>query len=336
MKRKIIRQGHNTMTITLPSDWIKKFNLVPGDEIDVSEVNNELVVSTEGNNGEERKTTIDITNFRMPLLWRFFQGPYREGYDEITIKFDPNKEYQSAYHYYTTQFDYANIGEHVPKKPAIDHLQTFVDRFIGMEIIETGKDHCVIREMGEVSPKEFENSLRRIFLVILQLFDRLIEIMEDKDKRGTHICKEIHTMDLNVDRFVDYCSRIMNKRKDMLTDNKKSLIFSTLYILELVGDEMKYVGKHLAKDNNEQLKEAIKVAKKVKQYFELFYDLFYKFSRERAIVIGEYDYNIYQENFNLKKKIKGEERSIVKHFMMVSKLIFVLFELRVEMEFADH
>ena len=27
MKRKIIKQGHNTLTVTLPSKWVKKLNI---------------------------------------------------------------------------------------------------------------------------------------------------------------------------------------------------------------------------------------------------------------------------------------------------------------------
>ncbi len=31
MKRKIIKQGHNTLTVTLPSEWAKQFNLKSGE-----------------------------------------------------------------------------------------------------------------------------------------------------------------------------------------------------------------------------------------------------------------------------------------------------------------
>jgi len=34
MKRKIIKQGHNTLTITLPSKWAHKLNLKAGEEVD--------------------------------------------------------------------------------------------------------------------------------------------------------------------------------------------------------------------------------------------------------------------------------------------------------------
>ena len=47
MKRKIIKQGHNTLTITLPSDWVKRFNLQGGNEIDLIEKDNGLFLTTE-------------------------------------------------------------------------------------------------------------------------------------------------------------------------------------------------------------------------------------------------------------------------------------------------
>ena len=37
MKRKIIKQGNNTLTITLPKNWTEKKNIKAGDEIELSE-----------------------------------------------------------------------------------------------------------------------------------------------------------------------------------------------------------------------------------------------------------------------------------------------------------
>ena len=221
MKRKVIKQGHNTLTITLPSEWVKKLNIQSGDEIDLIESENSLVLNGK-ENGQERKITLDITSFNIPLLWRFFQGAYRSGNDEIKVLFDPNKkEGEDAYHFYTSQFDYSKLGEKIPPKPPLAVIQSVVDRFIGMGIIETGKNYCVIKEMGESSVKEFDNSLRRIFLVVLQMFDRIIEAIEKNEIGDPSFCKEIHTIDLNVDRFVDYCCRILNKIHTSFSDKNK-------------------------------------------------------------------------------------------------------------------
>jgi phosphate uptake regulator len=319
MKRKIIKQGHNTLTITLPSDWVKKLNLKAGDEIDIHENKDSLILN--GNERiKEKKALIDITNFTIPLLWRFFQGAYRSGCDEIKITFDTNKkDYPDAFHYYTTQFDYSRFGDKVSNKPAIAMLQGLVDRFIGMGIIETGKGYCIVKEMGEPTAKEFENSLRRVFLVILQLFERVIEAIENNEINDTSLCKEIHTIDLNIDKFVDYCSRILNKINTAFSDNKKILLFSTLYLLELIGDEFKYIGKHLA-TSKKSLKEILPILYQIKEHFTEYYSLFYKFNKEGAINLGKKDFEVYSEHFRIKNSLSGEMRSIAKHLMSISKM----------------
>src|SRR3989338_4476099 len=335
MKRKLIRQGHNTMTVTLPIQWVKKLNLKPGDDIDLTENNGSLTISAEGKS-KEKATVIDITNFTIPLLWRFVQSAYRSGCDEIKLKFDPtNKNHEDAYHYYTSNFDYRLLGDKVSTKSALVMLQSVVDRFIGMGIIETGKDYCIIKELGEPTMKEFENSLRRIFLVIIQMFERVIEAIENSEIGNIQLCKELHTIDLNIDRFVDYCCRILNKIPGHYTESKKILLFSTLFILELIGDEFKYIGKHLAVSKN-PVKEVIPLSNKIKEHFEIYYKLFYKFDKETSIEFGNNDYEIYSnhfKNFKVKKQHSGESRSIARHFMMISKLTWSLAELRIEMEF---
>jgi len=331
MKRKIIKQGHNTLTITLPIEWTKKLNIKAGDELDLYEKENSLVLNGFEKN-KEKSAVINIDNFTVPLLWRFFQGAYRSGCDEIKITFDKKKKlYEDPYHYYTTQFDYARLGEKVPQKPILVVIQSLVDRFVGIEILDVKDNHILVKEMGEITTKEFDNSLRRIFLVVFQLCDRIIEAIEKNEIGDTNLCKDIHTIDLNIDRFVDYCCRILNKINTSFTEKDKTLLFSTLFILELLGDEFKYIGKHLAV-SKKPINESLTLAKKVKEHFDIYYKLFYKFSTEEAIKLGKNDELVYEEHYKFKNKV-GESRSIARHLMMISKFILVLTELRIEMEY---
>ncbi|MFH1174916.1 MAG: AbrB/MazE/SpoVT family DNA-binding domain-containing protein [archaeon] len=332
MKRKVIRQGHNTLTITLPSKWAQRQNIRPSDELELLEQGNMLLVNGKGSL-QEKTASIDITNFTIPLLWRYFQSAYRAGCDEIKIVYDQSKkEYEDAFHYYTTHFEYANLGEKVPSKTALSLIQSVVDRFLNIAIINSGKGYCIIREMGEPTMKEFDHSLRRIFIVIFQMFDRIIEVIKENDIGHTAICKEIHTMDLNVDKFVDYCCRIMNKTTDF-SDSKKSLMFSTLFLMELMADEFKYIGKHLAV-SKKPLKDTLKLILRVREHFDIYYKLFYKFDRELAIAFGRNDFDVYSKYFVIKKELKGESRSIAGHFMLMSKFLLALLELRIQMEFG--
>ncbi len=332
MRRKIIKQGHNTLTITLPSEWVKKLNLQPGDEVDLFQKQSSLIL-----NGTERlphkDAIIDMSDFTVPMLWRFFQSAYRSGSSEIKIIFDKNKKtFEDPYHFYTTQFDYSQLGEKVVSKPIYVAIQSMVDRFIGVEVMDVGENYVIIKEMGELTAKEFENSLRRIFLIILQLFERIIEAIEKDEIGSTNLCKDLHTIDVNIDKFVDYCCRILNKIHTSFSEEDKSLLFSTLFIQELLGDEFKYIGKHLAV-SKKSVNDVLPLAEKVKEHFELYYNLFYKFSRDATIKIGENDRKVYSEHFQHKNKTSGESRSIERHLMLISKFTLSLTELRIEMEY---
>lgn len=332
MKRKIIKQGHNTLTITLPSEWVKKLNIKAGDEIDLLENNGSLIINGKQNN-KFKTTEIDITGLSVPMLWRFFQSAYREGYDEIKLVYDKNKkEYQGAYNFYASQFDYTKLGESPTTKGALNMIQDLVNRFVGMEIIDHGEGYCIIREMGEVSSKEFDNSLRRIFLLLQDLFAKTLSLIKENKIGDIGICKTLHLMDINVDRFIDYCCRINNKINDSSFQKNKPLMFSTLFILELLGDEFKYIGNHLAK-TTKKVEDTLPFAETIQHHFDMYYNLFYKFDREGAIKFGENDFKIYNDHFKWKEEKNQDTRSIRRHLMQISKFIFCLMELRIEMSF---
>lgn len=332
MKRKIIKQGHNTLTVTLPSEWTKKLHLDAGDEVDIIENSGALTINGKQHNGF-KTTTIDITGLSIPMVWRFFQSAYREGYDEIKIIYDKNKkDYESAYNFYASQFSYSRMGEKPQKKTGIDLVTELVNRFIGIAIIDNGDNYCTIREMGEISSKEFESSLRRIFLLILELFDKLIGLIKSNQTGDISICKVLHAMDINIDRFIDYCCRINNKINDSTFQKNKPLIFSTLFLLELLGDEFKYIGNHLS-HSKIKVEEVADFAESVKKHFEMYYHVFYKFDRNEVIKFGENDYKIYNDHFAVKEYKNRDINSIHRHLMQISKFTFCLMEIRIEMEF---
>jgi hypothetical protein len=267
------------------------------------------------------------------MLWRFFQSAYREGYDEIKLVFDSKvKSYEGAFNYYASQFEYIKMGEKPSKKIVLNMVQELVDRFVGVEIIDHGEDYCVIREMGEVSSKQFDNSLRRIFLLLQELFEKTINLLKENNIGDIGVCKTLHTMDINVDRFIDYCCRINNKIKDSSFRENKPIMFSTLFLLELLGDEFKYLGNHLAR-SKKNVDEALPFAKNVKEHFDMYFNVFYHFDRDGVIKFGQNDFKIYNDHFKWKESQNKDLKSIRQHLMQISKFIFCLMELRIEMEY---
>jgi len=330
MRRKIIRQGHNTLTITLPSEWTKKFNLKAGSEIELIERENGLFLSTE-KNGDSKRAEFDATGMDIPTIWKYFMAVYREGYDELLVKFPPNLELDSPFKYFTHHKLDARYKIEREKKTAFGALQGFVSRFIGYEIVEHGKDYVIIREMGELTSKQFDNSLRKIFLILQEMAEETLEAI---DKNNPKILMQIHDVDVNLDKFHDYCVRILNK-----TSNKEprqsELLFATLYILELIGDEFKNISNHIVHDFPKTKLGAIKeLAEAIKEQLDVYYDLFYKFDKSKINKMSEIDKKVYFKVLpDMYKKANDKEREIYHHLRMMSKYINALLELRIEMEY---
>ncbi len=328
MRRKIIRQGHNTMTLTLPSEWIKRFNLQAGSEVDVLEKDNGLFITTE-KNSSHKKAELNIDGLDIPTIWKYFMAVYREGYDEIIVKFSPELKLPSPYMFFSKRKLDLKFKKESERKTGVDFLSQLVSRFIGLEIIDYGKDYVTIKDMTEPTSKEFDNSLRRIFLLIQQMVDEIVEALKSEN---TMSLEHIHSVDINIDKFHDYCVRILNKMGNK-ESRKTSLLYSSLFLLEMMGDEFKAISQHLIQDYSKMSFKGIEqFMDSIKTGIYLYYDLFYKFNKETVVKMSELDKERY---FGLEKnKIeKAEEQEIFHHLRLIAKYLNALLELRIEMEF---
>src|SRR3989344_7771940 len=88
MKRRLVLHGPSTLTISLPSDWVKRFNIEKGKELNLEEHGRNLIISTESTNFEQKQ--IDIENLER-VGKSYITSSYRQGYDEIEFTYKNNK-----------------------------------------------------------------------------------------------------------------------------------------------------------------------------------------------------------------------------------------------------
>ncbi|HRZ86030.1 MAG TPA: hypothetical protein P5277_04610 [Candidatus Paceibacterota bacterium] len=329
MKRKIIKQGHNTLTITLPSEWVKKLNLSSGGEIDVCERDNGLFLSTEKNN-LHRKKEVDLDDMDIPTVWKYFMACYREGYDEIVVNFKPDKRFDNPYKFITQHHLDSRYIKDKNQQTVLEFIHGVVNRFIGFEIVDHGKNYVIIKDMGEPSSREFDNALRRIFLLLQEMIEETCNGLREEDPQ---ILAHIPDVDINLDKFHDYCIRILNKigNKD---SRKTHILFTTLYLLELMGDEFKNISTHLIRDfSKSEFKNIFEIADSIKEQIDLFYSLFYQYDLKKVMKISEIDQKRYANVTKVFKKTTKEEDEIFHHLRIVTRYINALTELRIEMEF---
>jgi phosphate uptake regulator len=327
MKRKVIKQGHSTLTITLPSKWVKKFDIKAGDELDLIEQKKSIVLNTQKvvDIGE---ISIDVSDLPTQLLWRFIISSYRAGYDKIKVTFEnkgnDHKKLYTAFSYNT--IEYLSNKKHLLKMSQIETIQALVNRLIGMEIIDQKKNYCIIKEMGEISYKEFDNSLRRIFLLIKDMSSQIQESFKG-DKSNL---KSVHIVDTNLDRFEDFCLRVLNK-KGYSDFNKTPIVFSTIFLLELIGDEYKDISISLLSTRSES-KEFIQALDNLIDLFNKLYILFYKFDKEKVkeIYKNHEEWNLF--NKKISPDLNAKEKEMIHHLKNINDYIKSLTELKIDLE----
>jgi len=327
MKRRVIKQGHNTLTITLPSVWSKKYNVAPGDELDIEEQGKSLLVHAEKGADMPRRAIVDVRGLPVPLIWRYVSSAYRSGYDEIKIMFDESKTMKSLY----TAFSYNTIDKisHDGNFAPIEAIQALVNRFVGVEIIDQQRNYCIAKELGETTYKEFDNALRRIFLLLLHLSEQMIVSLKKKDLRSL---KSVHMVDTNLDRFQDFCLRVLN-RKGYVKFQKTPTVYSLIFLLELIGDEYKKIAIHLLEAKGNIDKKMFELFEVQDKQLRRFYELFYGFSKEKTIEIFNEDQMGDRMNKMAFEKISNYEKEVLHHLKKIGIYVRSLTELRIDMEY---
>ena len=166
MKRKVIQIANSTQLISLPRKWSQKYGVKKGDELEVEENGNKIVIGTE--KGVSLETVeIDITGLDRSSIMYYIRSIYRMGYDEIKVNFNN----PTTIHY--------RLNE---KKSVIAVIHTEVNRLVGVEIVQQKENFCIIKDLSPNPPiAEFDNILRRIFLLITDATKELVEGIKSRN-----------------------------------------------------------------------------------------------------------------------------------------------------------
>ena len=323
MKRKLIKQGANALTITLPKKWVFRHKLNPGDELEIEEHDKSIFLSTDGKNNASIKKTINIDKFNQLLIWRHIISAYRLGYDEIIVEFsDINKMYD-------IEFSSLGILEKGNRMGVIETLQDVVSRCIGLEVIDQGDNFCVIKDLGETSVKEFDNTLRRIFLLLLSMAEDSFEGLKNEKKNLKQLVK---SNDVNIDRFEDFCLRVLN-RKGYKEYDKTSTIYSIVLLLEFIGDEYKRIAVHYSEIKKTKINNLlIDIYGNVNKLLNLYYELFYKNDMKKAIEIYELNGRLNHDIKKYNSRLNEEEKEILHHLKKIKTYVVDLLQLKIDLE----
>jgi phosphate uptake regulator len=205
MRRKIVQHGNSTLTLSLPFRWIKAQRLKKGDELEVSEMGKNLLVKVD----RRPERAVAALHFKKEdvFMKRSLLNLYHDGYDEVRLDFDGP----------------VPVGEILNK----------IEELLGFEIVEQSEHRCVIRNVANVLPEEFEPMLRRVFTVGISFSADILEATRsgryEPLSAGAKIERETN-------KLVNYCQRALNKGSFEISDILRHHMLTER--LEVIGDAL--------------------------------------------------------------------------------------------------
>lgn len=268
MKRKIIKQGHNTLTITLPRKWCDVNNIHSGVEVDLIDKGKDMIISCSKNTSETKRVDIDVTGKSERVVRWMLSILNKKGYDEIYVKHDKD-------------FDVAVIHELVK------------ELYMGFAILEQTQTHCLLKAISTDNEDEFESTFRRALFVTLSMAESCYQCL--KEGKYSQL-NGLITLEHTNNQLTNFCERVINKGgyKD---HSNATFTYVIVWNLEKVCDDFKYICDYFY--DRWSRKEKITLNDKV---MEAFADTI-KYLRDFVKIYNSFDYSALNDLVKDKHKI---------------------------------
>jgi phosphate uptake regulator len=311
-QRKLIQHGLSSMTLALPIKWLKEHGLKKGDSLFVEEESNKLIISTD-ESVKLSKVSIDVTKLDRTSFLLYIQSLYRFGYSEIEILFDK------------PQTIYYRLGEEVSVSKTIHKI---VNRLIGAEIIEEEKDRILIKHIIKESGEDFKVILRRIFLLLNEASETLLEGIKNQDIDMISTIEDKHD---NINKFVSYCLRLLNKYgyPDV---RKTSFYYHIIASIDKILDILKYNARDILKYEKKFSSQTINIWSHINKSIRMYYEMFYNYDYQKINDLSknrDYTKELLKENI---KKIPNEEILYLTSMKQILEIILDLSDFRMGLE----
>ncbi len=287
MKRKVIKQGNGTLTITLPKAWTEKVGLTGESEVEIQERKNGLIVGFSDHKKRTKEFRINLTKEELAderYIEAHLNSLYISGHDKIIIN--------------------------LPDKKGINKIQPIVkSNFLGYDISSSDSNKCIIDNISNPSGEKFDTILRRIFLMTKRLFEDFFSDVESRKFNNLEFHKDqANTMKA----YSNYCLRIISNRTPSYSSDFAlwSIVLRATHIYQMLI----YCYVRLPHYKFDISKETQKFFNDIINLFDLVYALFYEYDISKTKEIHDRYYNaVYPAFYKKLLSKKGGEAFLVFH-----------------------
>lgn len=232
MERKLVKQGRNALTVTLPAKWLHGKGLHAGYSVFITEKSSELIISSTMTSAKQ-ETTVDARAFDRSMTWHVVISKYIEGYDTITLLHNN-----------------AVLAQQIGRE------------LLGMVIEQHSITKTVYKNIIAVPEQNFSSVLRRAAHILSQQAKTLELIAEKKAE-----VEQVRAEEVLLDYNILYCLRYLNKYEH---DENSYRHFMLCLTFESAGDQITQIAYNIGKDK-EAKEMAKKISKAVTEYVALLF-----------------------------------------------------------------
>jgi len=286
MRRKIVKQGKDTLTVSIPREWARENKIEPNDDVEMIESGKKLIISTDKELiDKELKITINITKDQ-PFLRRHLTTYYKRGINEIKLNFE--------------------------NPSIVSKIDDETQNLLGFEIVEQTQTYCVIKNVSKILEKEFDPLLRRFFFVIQDMLNVIIDSIV---KKNFDTLMAISKQEKTTNKLQHFCQRSLNI-VGYSEKYKIPFLFFLLEQLEQLGDNLNEISKIILDKKKFPSDKTSKLISEFNNFFLMSVDAFYDFDFKKLTKIKF-------ETYSLTKKLKNEikQDSLIIHYLLSSIMV---------------
>ncbi|MBD3164079.1 AbrB/MazE/SpoVT family DNA-binding domain-containing protein [Candidatus Woesearchaeota archaeon] len=263
MRRKVIQIGDSTQLISLPRKWALKHGIKKGDEMEIKEEGNHLVIASDIESRKKMDIEIKVDGLDKDSLIFLLRGLYIKGYHQIKFT------WQNPYVTYHRFGEQTTISSIIHKEVRICH---------GLDIIQEKKDSFTLKNISISSVDEFDNILKRIFLLLMDTSNDLFIGVKNNDYLLLDSFQDRHD---NITRLLNYNLKILNTM-GYSDNNQTNFLFHIISSIDFIIDMLKNTARDISKNKLKLSNKAVKIIDWISKDLKSFHELYYNFDLKKA------------------------------------------------------
>ena len=210
MERKLIRQGDDALTMTLPRQWLRSHGLDAGKSVFLDVDGNRITVTAE-RTSVPSWIDVDLRGLERSAMFQRMLALYIEGYDVITVKHsDPMT------------------------------INDISKELIGFTIQRHSSSSTVFKNLIVVPDEDLNSIMNRMRFMLLEQADSLVKLASGED-----IMRRLKSEEKLLDNNILYCMRYIKKYEKSREAYRS---FAKCIVFDLIADQLTEIAEYIGDD----------------------------------------------------------------------------------------